>query len=92
MNLTGDIPRGSPNSLNQGGGRAEETLFVCVKNRHKGYLREVETLPEQVDPNEHIKYPGAQFGQQLYAAQRVNIGVQIANLNPRIVEIIGEVL
>jgi hypothetical protein len=50
------------------------------------------TLPEQVDPDQHVVHALAQLAQQLHPAQRVDLGVQVAHPDAVLEQVVGEVL
>ncbi|MBG9885172.1 hypothetical protein ABE10_00935, partial [Bacillus toyonensis] len=86
VHLARDVPRGTSDRLDQRGPGAEEAFFVGVQDRHQRDLRQVEPLAEQVDADEHVVDAGPQFGQELHPAQRVDIGMQITDLDPVLAE------
>ena len=60
-------------------GRPQEALLVGVEDRHQRDLGQVETLTQQVDADQHVVLAEPQLPQQLDAAQRVDLGVQVAH-------------
>jgi DNA-binding FrmR family transcriptional regulator len=72
--------------------RCGGTLLVGVEDRDERHLGQVEALAEQVDADQHVVDALAQLGQQLDAAQRVDVGVQVAHAHPVLAEEVGELL
>ena len=55
-------------------------------------LGEVETLPQQVDADEHVELAEPQRPQDLDPLERVDLGVQVAHPDPELEQVVGEVL
>ena len=71
---------------------AQEALLVGVEDRDQRHLRQVEALAEQVDADEHVELPHPQLLEQLDAADRVDLGVQVAHPDAQLEQVVGEVL
>ena len=54
QHLAVDIARGAADRLDQRGLPAQEALLVGVEDRDERHLRQVETLAQQVDADEHV--------------------------------------
>ncbi len=92
MDLAGDVARRAADRLDERGARAQEALLVGVQDRHQGHLGQVQALAQQVDADQDVVLTGAQLAQQLDAAQRVDVAVQVADLDAEFHEVVGEVL
>ena len=92
MDLAGDVARGPADGLDQRRAGAQEALLVGVQDRHQRHLGQVETLPQQVDADQHVVVAPAQLAQQLDPAQRVHFGVQVAHPDAVLQQVVGEVL
>ena len=87
-----DVARRPPRRLDERGGRAQVALLVGVQDRHEGHLREVEPLPQEVDPDEPIELAEAEVADQRYPLQRVDVGVQVPHAEPVLLIVLREVL
>ena len=47
---------GSTGSLDQRSLAAQEALFVGIQDGHQGHFREVQTLPQQIDPHQNVEF------------------------------------
>ena len=72
--------------------RAQETFLVGVQDGHQRDLGQVDPLPEQVDPDEHVELAQAQVAQDLYALEGVDVGVQVPDLQALLEQVVGQVL
>ena len=90
VHLARDVARGTTDRLDERGSRAQEALFVGVEDRDERHLGQVEALRAEVDADEHVVHALPQLGEQLDAAQRVDVGVQVAHANPVLAEELGE--
>ena len=54
---------------------AQEAFFVSVQNSDKGTFRNVETLTEQVNPNENVKFSETQIANNVDAPYACKAGV-----------------
>ena len=57
--LAVDIARRPANRLDQRRIRTQESFLVGIENPDQGYLRQIESFPQQIDANEYIKITGA---------------------------------
>ena len=90
--LTVDVAGGAADRLDQRGLRAEEPLLVGVEDGHQRHLGQVEALPEEVDADEHVVLAEAEVAEDLDALDRVDVGVEVADAQPLLEEVVGEVL
>ena len=56
------------------------------------HLGEVETLPQQVDADEHVVLAEPQRAQQLDPLERVDLAVQVPHPDAELEQVVGEVL
>ena len=85
------VPGGTADGLDQRRGRAQIAFFVRIEDRHQSALGNIEALAQQVDPDQHVVDPQAQIADDLDPLERVDVGVDVADLEPRFVEIVGQV-
>ena len=86
------ISRRAAYGLHERGLRAEEALLVGVKNRDQRNLRDVQTLAEQVNADQHIELVEAHRADNLCALQGIDIRVQVANADADLAEIGRQIL
>ena len=92
VDLAGDVAGRAADRLDQRAAAAQEALLVGVEDRHQRHLGQVEALPEQVDADQHVVVALAQLLEQLDAAQRVDLGVQVADPDAVLQQVVGQVL
>jgi hypothetical protein len=92
VHLAGHVAGGAPDRLDEGAAGAQEALLVGVQDRHEGHLGQVEALAQQVDADEDVVLPEPQLAQQLDPAQGVDVGVQVADPDALVEQVVGEVL
>ena len=85
------IARGAADGLDEAGLRAQEPLLVGIENGDQGTFGDVQPLAQQVDADQHVEHAQAQIADDLDALQRVHVGVQVADLDALLGEIIREV-
>ena len=73
------ISRRTAYGLHERGLRAQEALLVGIQNRDQRNLRDIKTLAEQIDADQHIELIEAHGADDLRALQSVNVRVQIAH-------------
>ena len=71
---------------------AQEPLLVGVEDRDQRHLGNVEALAQQVDAHQHVELAQSQVADDLHPLDRVDVGVQVADLDAVLVEVVGEVL
>ena len=86
------MPRGAADRLDQRAFRAQEAFLVRVQDGHQRHLGKVEALAQQVDAHQHVEFAQAQIADDLDPFDGVDVGVQIAHLDPVLVQIVGQVL
>ena len=87
-----DVARCPADDLDERPVGAQVALFVRIQDADERDLRQVETLPQQVDADHDVNLAGAQRGQDFDALHRVELGVQVSNLDSVFPEVVGEVL
>ena len=90
--LAVDVAGGPADRLDQRGLRPEEALLVGVEDGHQRHLGQVEALPEEVDADEHVVLPQPEVAEDLDALDGVDVGVEVADPEPLLEEVVGEVL
>ena len=78
--------------LDQRPGAPQEALLVGVEDRHERDLRQVDPLAEQVDADQDVVDTQAQVPQDLDPLERVHLAVEVLDLDPELVEVVGQVL
>src|SRR5690606_25975015 len=69
----------------------QETLFVGIQDGNQRHLWNIQAFAQQVDTDKHIEHAQAQVADDLNPLDRIDIGVQIANLDAVLSEVIGQV-
>ena len=87
-----DVARRASDRLDQRAIAAEVALLVRVEDADERHLGQVETFAQQVDAHEHVEDPEAEVADDLDALQRVDVAVQVADLDPRLAQIVGQIL
>ena len=87
-----EVASGAPDGLDQGAVAAKVTLLVGVEDADERHLGKVEAFAQQVDADQHVEDSEAEVADDLDALERVDIAVQITNLDARLAQIVGEVL
>ena len=90
--LAADVPGGAADRLDQRGLAAQEALLVGVEDRHERDLRQVEPLAQQVHAHQHVVLAEPQLADDLDALERVDLGVQVADLEAVLEQVVGQVL
>lgn len=68
---------------------AQEALLVCVEDRHEGHFRQVESLAQQIDADQHVEHAGPQVFEDLHPFQRVDVRMDVAVADAHAVEVFG---
>ena len=79
------------NRLDQRRGRSQVAFLIRVEDRHQGALGNIEALAQQVDPDQHVVDPQPQITDDLDPLERIDVGVDVADLEPGFVEVVGQV-
>jgi hypothetical protein len=86
------VARRAADRLDERGLAAQEALLVGVEDRHEGDLGQVEALAQQVDADEDVVLAQAQVADDLDALERVDLRVQVADLEAHLEQVVREVL
>ena len=86
------IACGASDGLDERGIRAQEALFVRVEDGDERNLGHVQSLAQEVDADEYIERTRAQVVDDLRTLDGRNVRVEVAHLDPRLTQILGEVL
>ena len=87
-----DVAGGAADRLDQRGLAAEEALLVGVDDRHERDLGQVEPLAQQVDADQHVELAEPQVADDLDPLERVDLRVQVADLEAVLHQVVGQVL
>ncbi len=87
-----DVARGAARRLNERAGRAQEPFLVGVENRDQRHFGQVEPLAQQVDADQHVEHAAPQVAQDLDALERVDVRVQVADLDAELLVVRRQVL
>ena len=77
------VARGAADRLDQRAVGAQEALLVGIEDGHQRDLGQVESLAQQVDPDEHVELAQPEAAQDLHALDRVDVGVEVAHPHAR---------
>ena len=64
--------------------RAQEAFLVGVENGDQRHFGQVEPFAQQVDADQHVEHAAAQVAQDLDALERVDVRVQVADLDAQL--------
>ena len=87
-----DVSCGSPGGLGQRPSRAEEAFLVCVKNSHKRHCRNIQSLAQEVHPDQHIEEAVLEVFDDLDTLAGIDIGMDVAHPDVNLVQIVGQFL
>ena len=92
QHLAADVARRAADRLDQRRLAAQEALLVGVEDRDQRDLRQVEPLAQQVDADEHVVLAQPQLADDLDPLERVDLGVQVADLEAHLEQVVRQVL
>ncbi len=84
------VPGGPPDGLDQAPGVAEEPLLIGVENPHEPDLRDVEALPQEVDPDKDVVFAEAELTDDLGPLEGIDLGMKVAGLDPLVGKVFRE--
>ena len=87
-----DVARRPADGLDQRGLRAQIALLVGVEDGDQAAFGDVQALAQQVDADQHVELAEPEVADDLDALQRVDVGMQVADLHPLLVQVLGQVL
>ncbi len=70
----------------------QKTFFIGIQDRHECDFRDVETLTQKVDADEHIEDIETHITDDLGPFQGVDIGVQVTHADAGLFHIVGQIL
>ena len=77
--------------LNQACLAAQEAFLIGIQNRNQRYLRQIQTLAQQVDANNNINCADAQVLDDLHALKGIHLVVHILDLDALFGKVVGQV-
>ncbi len=92
QDLAVDVPGRAADRLDQRRLPAQEALLVGVEDRDQRHLGQVEPLAKQVDADEDVVLAEPQLADDLDSVERVDLGVEVARLDTRLEQVVGQVL
>ena len=87
-----DVPCRPADDLDQGPLVPQEPLLVRVQDADEPHLRDVQALPEQVDPHQHVELPEPELPDDLGPLDGLDLGVEVPGLDPLLGEVLGQLL
>ena len=90
--LTTSVSCGATNRLDERPRAAKEAFLIRIKDCDERHLWEVDSLAQQVDPHDHVKDAETEVAQDLDPLECVNFAVEIADADPRLLQVRGELL
>ncbi len=86
-----DVSGGPSDHLNEGRGRPQKSTPVGVEDGDQRDLRQVQPLPQQVDPHQDIELPFSKVPEDLDPVQGIHLRVEVLDLEPHRDQVIGQV-
>jgi hypothetical protein len=74
------------------GFRSQETFLVGIEDRDQPAFGDIESFAQQVDADQDVIDAQPQIADQLDPLQRLDVGVHVADLDARLVQIFGQIL
>ncbi len=87
-----DVTGRAARRLDQRAARSQEAFLVGIEDGDQRHFRQVEAFAQQVDPDQHVEHAPPQVAQDLDALERVDIRMQVADLDAELLVIRGQVL
>ena len=92
VHLAAHVSRRTADRLDERGLGAQEPLLVGIEDAHQRDLGEVKPLAQEVDADEDVVLPHAQFPQEFHAPQSVHLAVEIAHAHAVLLQVCRQVL
>ena len=92
QNLAFHVTGRAAGGLNEARLAAQEAFLIGVEDAHECHFRKVEAFAEEIDADEDVERAGAQATKNLDAFDRIDVGVQVLDLQAAIPHEVGEVL
>ena len=86
------ITRCTADRLDQRSRRTQEAFLVRIQDCDQRHFRDVQTLAQQVDADQHIKHIQTQITDDLGTLQRIDIRMQIFHADTDVMQIIRQIL
>ena len=86
------VARRPAHGLDERPGRPQEPLLVGVQDGHQRHFRQVQPLAQQVDADQDVEGPAPQVAQDFDALERLDVGVEVAHLDPELLVVGRQVL
>ena len=90
--LAAGVARRAPDHLDERPGRPQEALLVGVEDRHERHLGQVDALAQEVDADQHVVDAEPQVAQDRDPLERVDLAVEVLDLDAQLLEVVGQVL
>ena len=90
--LSAGVAGGTANGLDHCCFAAQEALLVRIQNSDQRDLRNVQSLPQQVDSHQHIELAQTEIPNDLHALHRIHAVVQVPDTHAHAFQIGGQVL
>src|SRR3954452_25279307 len=87
-----DVARRAPDRLDERRLAAEEAFLVGVEDGHQRHLGEIEALAQEVDADQHVVLAELQLADDLDALERVDLRVEVPDLEAHLEEVVRQVL
>ena len=86
------VARGAADRLDQARLAAQEPLLVRVENRDQTHLRQIQSLAQEVDTDEHVVFAEPQVADELHALDRRDIRVHVPHAQPQPLHVLRQIL
>ena len=91
-NMSLCVTCGTSNRLDQGCFGTQEAFLIGIQNRNKRNLRNIQSLAQKVNTNQHIKHIKSHIPDDLCPFQCINIRMQVLHSDSHIFHIISQIL
>src|SRR5438034_1107155 len=78
--------------LNQRAGGSQKSLLVSVEDRDERHLGQIQSLPQQVDTDQHVELAPAEIPENLDPLQRLDVRVQVPHPYAELLIVLRQVL
>src|SRR4029453_4851654 len=85
------MPGGAPHRLYERAFGSEEPFLVRIENSDQRHLRNVQALAQQIDADDYVELPAPQVAYDLHAFDRIDVRVQVPNLDAMLGQIFGQI-
>ena len=86
------VARRTAYGLYERGLGAQKSLLIRIQYGHQLDLRDIQALPQEVDPHQHIEHIQPHVPDDLRALQGIYIGMQVAHAYTGLRQILGQIL